>query len=728
MTKFKKRMIAMACMSPLGFFSTALQASEPTVTDAVLPTVKISGILPDRLESVPGSFAVLNEQELEQRLPFSVKEALNSIPGVHIVGEDSFGLGLNIGMRGLNPRRSSRTLLLEDGMPLFLAPYGDPSAHYSTPLDRVRRIEVIKGSGQVLYGPQTIGGMINFVTRPVPTNGLAGSVSATVGNNDFKGLHANVGVGGERGGIMLDALKKRGDGVRKNHDFDVQEITIKGQLNLTERHTLTAKLGLYEEDSQISETALGAVEWQEDKFQAPTGMNDVFKHERIGLQLQHIFEINDQSKLSTQFYHAQSERVSFRQINNPGENAGRSRLERCTFGVDNNDLSNAHLCGGRWRPREHNYWGIEPRLDFRHQLFGIDSEAVVGLRYHAEDINRKQFRGNTAEFQNLSFAKDNSLPRELVDIEVKAKSYYAQNTFFLGDWSLTPGLRLEDVLIKTDVKRADGDAHSNPEARLTNRFNEVLPGIGIAWHAIPDTTVFAGLHKGFAPPRPDRDIDANGPNTAVVSKTKPEKSTNWELGIRSKSISGLALEATLFNTVFDEIVIQGAPGTFVNGGRSQQAGVELASRIDFGKVHGTAQNIYMTGAYTNLFTAKFRKDDVTQGIRSGNRLPYAPRHLASLSLGYQHPIGLDARIGFDYVSRQFSDGANTRVENLRGTEGIIASHTLWNASISYTPPGENYTVFLSGHNLTNSAFLVSRVDGKVAGRGRQVFGGIRYGF
>lgn len=724
----KQTIIAAALMSPLGLISNAAQAAEPTAAVVTLPTVSVSGILPDRLESVPGSFAVLDEIELQQRQPFSVKEALSTVPGVHIVGEDSFGLGLNIGVRGLDPRRSARTLLLEDGMPLFLAPYGDPSAHYSTPLDRVRRIEVVKGSGQVLYGPQTIGGMINFVTQPVPTDGFAGSVAATLGNNDFQGVHANVGVGDERGGVMLDALQKRGDGVRDNHDFDVREFTLKGQLNLTERHTLIAKIGYYEEDSQISETALGAVEWNENKFQAPTGDNDEFAHERTSVQLQHIFEINDRATLSTQVYRVHSDRASFRQINDSGENDGRSSLERCPVGVDNDDLSNADLCGGRWRPREYTYWGVEPRLDFSHQLFGIDNDAVVGVRYHTEDITRKQYRGNTADFQSLSFAKANSLPRELIDIEVDARSYYAQNTFYLGDWSLTPGLRVEDVEIKTNVKRADGDAHANPEARLTNSFTKVLPGFGVAWNGIANTTVFAGVHKGFAPPRPDRDIDADGPDTAVVSKTKPEESTNWELGLRSGYFRGTTLEATLFNTDFDEIVIQGEPGVFVNGGRSQQTGLELAGRIDFGAVYGTAHNIYVTAAYTNLFTAKFRKDDADEGIRSGNRLPYAPRHLASLSLGYQHPVGLDARIGVDYVSRQFSDGANTRVEDLSGKEGTIPSYTLWNASVSYTPVGRDYTVFLSGHNLTNREVLVSRVDGKVAGRERQIFGGVRYSF
>lgn len=707
--------------------STSLALAEEESAIKVDP-IEVEGILPENLESVPGSFNVLDEKELNVRRPFSIKEAINTTPGIHIVGEDSFGLGLNIGIRGMNPRRTSRTLLLEDGMPLFLAPYGDPSAHYSTPIDRIQRIEVVKGSGQVLYGPQTVGGMINFVTKPVPKDGVHGSLTGTLGNNDFGGVHANIGAGGERGGVMLDALKKKGDGVRDNHNFEIEEYTAKGQLNINDAHKLIAKVSYYKEDSDVSETALGAVEYAEDAYQAPTGSNDSFKHERKSLQLKHIFDINDDMKLSTQAYYVDSNRSSFRQINDPGGNAGRSELERCPAGVNNANFTNADSCGGRHRPRDYNYWGIEPRLDFQHNLFGIESDAVLGYRYHEEDIRRRQYRGNNATAQSLSFLEDNAeqlgVPaavadlREDIGIKVNAHSYYAQNTFYLGDWSVTPGVRVEDIQIKTTVRQADGDAAN---ASLTNNQTEVLPGLGVAWNGIANTTFFAGVHKGFAPPRPDRDID-----DADISRTNPEKSTNWELGLRSNYFKGLSFESTLFHTSFEDLVIQEVAGRFVNAGESEMSGIEFAGRVDFGSIYNTPHNFYVLGSYTNLFTAKFKKD--TNETTSGNRLPYAPRDIASVNFGYQHPVGIDARIGLDYVSQQYVDADNTRVESIDGQEGTIPSYSLLNISVNFKPIGSKFTYFLSGHNLANKKYLVSRVDGKVAGRQRQVFGGARYEF
>jgi len=735
MNKPMRKLTATAVMLAFAGTSGHLMAETEKEVDTKikLNTIPVSGILPEKLESVPGSFDVVNKKELDEKIPFSVKEALSSTPGINIVGEDSFGLGLNIGIRGMDPRRTARTLLMEDGMPLFLAPYGDPSAHYSTPMDRVDRIEVVKGSGQILYGPQTVGGMINFVTKPVPRNGFAGSITGAVGNNDFYSGHLNLGVGNERGGIMVDAIKKSGDGIRDHHQFDVEEFTVKGEVKLTDSQSLMAKASYYKEDSNISETGLGLLEYNQDKFQAPSGQNDLFKHERKSLQLKHIFDINQNVKLTTQAYYSKSDRKSFRQVDAPGGydsdngTTGYSVLDRCDPAPVTTAEANA--CGGRWRPREYTYWGIEPRLDIKHQLFGIDSDAVVGFRYHDEDIERNQFRDEDPRAQNLSWAKAFGTHREQLKHKVEALSYYAQNTFHVGDWSLTPGVRVEDYKVSQNVLIAE----SNPQGiKGSKSTTEVLPGFGVAWNGIANTTVFGGVHRGFAPARPDRDLLENADDQIVLNFTKPELSTNYEIGMRSKYFKGISASSTLFHTNFDDLVINAGGGNYENAGKSRMSGLELAGRVDFGTIYNTSHNFYITGSYTNTFTAEFKKTFADEGINSGSRLPYAPRHIASVNFGYQHPVGFNVRIGADYVSEQKPDAwTNTLTSDdaaLSGLTGTIPSYTLVNASASFKPAGSRLTYFVSGHNLTDKEYLATRVDGMGVGRGRQVFGGIRIDF
>ena len=85
--------------------------------------------------------------------PVGTQELLELIPGINGYADDGFGNSrLSIGIRGLNPRRSARVLILEDGVPIQPALYIYPNAYYNPPADRIGAVEVIKGSAALRYG------------------------------------------------------------------------------------------------------------------------------------------------------------------------------------------------------------------------------------------------------------------------------------------------------------------------------------------------------------------------------------------------------------------------------------------------------------------------------------------------------------------------------------------------------------------------------------------------
>ena len=83
------------------------------------------------------------------------------------------------------PDRSSKVLILEDGIPVALNPYGEPQLYYTPTIDRMESIEVLKGSGQILFGPQTIGGVINYITADPPKSSRRQSQNCLVGKVNF---------------------------------------------------------------------------------------------------------------------------------------------------------------------------------------------------------------------------------------------------------------------------------------------------------------------------------------------------------------------------------------------------------------------------------------------------------------------------------------------------------------------------------------------------------------
>jgi Fe(3+) dicitrate transport protein len=610
-----------------------------------------------------------------------------------------------------------------------------------------------------------------------------------VGSDDFKSAYLNAGTGNERGGIMIDALRKKGNGIRDHHKFDIEEYTLKGEVDLTESHTLTAKASTFREGSNFSETGLGLTEWNLDKHQAVTGMNDTFNQKRDTFSLKHAWKVNDQAKLTTQVYYQDVFRASFRQVHNTysqyrdgtdgaynGYGQMRGAEDTCNTGDPGandydgrestqsllNGTRSAGTCGGRHRPRSMTFYGIEPRLDLQHNMFGIQSDLVVGMRLHWEDIKREQYgvdgNGTSPTDFSLGFARSGAtgtLLREKINHQVQAQSYYAQNTFYVKDWSFTPGLRVERYKVNKQILTADGGAVGangyfdedapgvGPGLKYSISQTKVLPGFGIAWNGLKNTTVFAGVHRGFSPARPDRDLAATGDDCAPgdcdrgfiqQNKTKAEVSTNYELGARSNYYKGINVESTLFHTAIDDMVVGIADGSYRNAGKSSMTGLELAGRANFGTIYDTPHNVYLTGSWTNLFNAQFKSNgalgrdmgDLRGEFNSGDRLPYAPRNMGSLNVGYSHPIGVNFQVGADYISKQMPTPNNYYAESGHG--GVIPSYTLVNASASYKPVGYKTTFFVSGHNLNDKEYLASRVDGMHVGRGRMVFGGITYDF
>ena len=752
----------------------AASADAAPAMGAAGPTIIVNGIVPDESRLLPGSADVVDRTAIQSRAPLTLRDQLVTIPGINVVEEDAGGLSLNIGVRGLDPRRSARVLLMEDGVPIALAPYGDPSSHYAPPIERVERIEVVRGAGQILYGPQTVGGMINFVTTPIPTDGPMARGEARGGTRGFYGVTASAGTGSDTAGFLVEGTARGGDGIRRGHGFDIWEVVAKGRVMLGDAHEVRLRASHYEERSNISETMLGEREFALDPRAAPTGEFDRFVQDRTHLQANHIWTPSAAVQLTTTGYWVRTFRASYRMTDTPGawsddadargRATGFSTLDRCfnrgnpapgTGGSAANAITReaAEACGGRWRPREFHFYGLETRLDADHNLFGLENHLTVGARWHQERIQRDQFRDPNPAIRDLAFARSltGGAHREDVGIEVRAFSGYVQNSLTAGAVTVTGGVRIEHVENTTITRRASGRA---VDSEFSRSDTTLLPGVGAVWQVAPSTEIFAGVHLGFAPPRPDRDI-----GTAIAVDIEPEQSTNWELGIRSEPVAGISLTSTLFQTDFRQIVINSAVGRFINGGRSRQAGLEFAGRIDTAPMTGSEHNVWLQSAYTFVPTAKFLTTSdaafntgdggiigapciTGDGCRNGNgviaggRLPYAPRHMLSLTLGYQHPAGIEARFGLDHRSSQEPDSfarvLDTTINavgcsdaSCSGLAGTIPAVTLFNAGLSVTPGEGRVTFFATAFNLFDKQYLASRRDGMVLGTPQTIVGGVR---
>ncbi|HJX10835.1 MAG TPA: TonB-dependent receptor plug domain-containing protein [Candidatus Binatia bacterium] len=136
---------------------------EPLVLEEVKVKAPTYAVTP---ADFPGTVNVITQEEIDRAQPQHVGDLLKSVPGIHYQDEDGRGFRPNIGIRGLVPFRSRQVLFLVDGIPIQPSVYGDPATYYNVPVQRVERVEIIKGGpSAVLYGPNTIGGVINYITK-----------------------------------------------------------------------------------------------------------------------------------------------------------------------------------------------------------------------------------------------------------------------------------------------------------------------------------------------------------------------------------------------------------------------------------------------------------------------------------------------------------------------------------------------------------------------------------
>jgi Fe(3+) dicitrate transport protein len=673
---------------------------------------------PETLRRIPGSIEVLSSEMLEGARVFNVSEALRKASGVHVRDEEGFGLRPNIGIRGLNPTRSAKTLLLEDGLPLAFAPYGDNASYYHPPIERFDSVEILKGSGQIAYGPVTVGGVVNYIT-PGPPAKPSANLRLSGGNRGYFNGHGQLGGTWGATGLLLDYMHKEGDGSRANVHSNLDDANLKAVFSMGARQTLTLKGNLYAEDSQITYSGLREAEYEAD----PRGnvfANDTFSGRRYGASARHALVVGDQALLTTQLYASRFSRDWWRQSSNSGQRPNDSADPSCGGLVNLNTT-----CGNEGRLRDYDHAGIEPRLRFGHHLFGAASEAEVGLRGHFEVQERIQQNGDTPTARSGRTVEDNRRTNE-------AYSAFAQNRLLLGRLTVTPGIRLETIDYERTNRLAGGGAGISGRTDVT----QWVPGVGLVWSADARASVFAGVHRGFAPPRTE-DIVNNTTGGAV--ELDPELSWNYEAGVRTQPRPGVRLDATAFRMDYENQIVPaslagGLGATLTNGGRTLHQGLELTGRVDAGTITGSDHNVFLRAAFTALPTARFegtRFSNVPGSSTvsvSGNRLPYAPERMLTAAVGYAHARGATALLEAVHVSEQFADDLNSLASSADGQRGLIPGYTIWNASLAYELRALRSTVFVAVKNASDRLYIVDRARGILPGPPRLVQAGLQARF
>ncbi len=657
----------------------------------------------ENLSKLPGSAHTLDKKTMESGRPFTINEILRKIPGLTVRDEEGFGLRPNLGMRGLNPTRSTKITMLEDGVPAAYAPYGDNASYYHPPIDRFERVEVLKGAGQIRFGPQTIGGVVNYIT-PQPTEEFGGFASLTGGNRDY--FDGKLRIAGKR--ALFDYTRKQGQGARDNTHSYLNDASAKFVLPLGGSQSLTLKANAYSEDSVVTYSGVTEAELRNFGFRYNPFRNDRFEGRRYAGSALHE-ALAGPFKLATSLYYSWFSRDWWRQSSTTTDAQGAVAAARATgTAIDVNAINSV-----QGRLRDYETYGVDSRASLSYDFLGDRSEVEAGVKVHYENQDRRQVNATSPTGRTGTLAEDN-------ERKTRAHSAFALNRFVHGKWALIAGLRYEQIDSER-INRLTGGRGADSLGRL-------IPAAGVTWNPAEPVTVFAGVHRGFAPPRTEDIIGGSGTATEV----EPEDSVNYELGARGRVGENGSCEVAYFRNDFRRLI---AVGSIAGGSTPLAQGKALFQGVEAGGRYAhPGTGLYGRAAYTWLPTAEqttaFTQvvgGAVVAGSAAGRRQPYAPEHMLTAALGGERG-GFDASLESVFVGEQFANFSNTRVASADGQSGTVAAYVIWNAAINYEFKPWATTVFVTVKNLFDREYIVDRTRGILVGSPRLVQGGVKYSF
>jgi Fe(3+) dicitrate transport protein len=673
--------------------------------------VRVIGSSADALQRIPGSGTLVTAEDIKRADPFDVGEMLRRVPGVQARQEYGGGLRLDISVRGNEGGRSRRVLVLEDGVPLSLNPYAEPDMYYSPPIERMRGIEVVKGSGSILFGPQTIGGVVNFLTL-LPEETQRASVDAEGGQYGyFRGMTTyNDYFGSAR--YVVQALYRRGDGIR-DEAFSQVDVLAKMAVDTSRDGEAIFKIGFHNDSTQSDDVGLTRAMYAATPRRGTLAPNDHIDLRRYDASVVHDQRLGDNSSLKTLAYAYTTNRIWNRQAYVRQRASGETYEhivgdEGIPFGAIYFQNSDVVL------DRTYEVAGVEPRFQHRFSTLGVGHTMDFGARLLTETAHYQQRTGDTPTSISGS-----------LDSEEKHRTYaeaaYVEDRMAFLSWLLvTPGLRIEHADFERQTLRQGGkDVDLSGDSSSTG----VIPGVGIV-AGTKRASVFGGIHVGWAPPRVTSSINPKG-TTAQLSE---ERSVNYEIGTRTRPAPWLKAEATLFLSKFDnQVVLNTGTDTSqtaeTDAGTTRHYGTELGSVVEFGRALGLGSILDLGLRYT------FSRATFQGGPNAGNLLPYSPLHAFNGNLDFEHKSGFGGQIAYNVVSSQFTDVLNTRAEDTTGRVGEMPAYQILDLGAHYRHKPSRLTFRITVKNALDQVYISARrPEGIFTSGYRQALLGVRWDY
>jgi iron complex outermembrane receptor protein/outer membrane receptor for ferrienterochelin and colicins len=575
----------------------------------------------DEINSITTTNTISSE-DIEMQGVHTVAEALELIPGVDV---QTGGKGqATLKLRGFD-QRDVRVLI--DGVPAHEAYFGSLDLD-QIPVDSIAKIKVIKGASSVLYGPNTMGGVINIITKKGGEKPYT-SVTTSFGENNTQNYSVNHGATVKNFNYWISASHRTTDGFDLSGDFDPNN-TRNGigtdynedggirDLSYFTKNTVNAKIG-YEYDAN-SKIAL-VFDYHENEKGCPT-------------EFKRYWEYTDwtQWHLSLAGEHGLTDVVSVK---------GRVYYVDHTDSLEDVSWDASHTTNAKWFERS------------SYDDYTLGGEAQVYLDFGDVSLLK----------MGASYMKDNHRQQDYYDATTRSVitapflpvGYRPQEEYEVDIYSF--GIEDEVRLFKRLTLNAgvSFDVHDPVEAYggLTRENVETWnPQAGLSYDVTEDFNLYASVGKKTRFPQMQ---ELYSTLAGGDSSLKPQKTIAYEIGVKKGFGKAVDLSvAGFFNDVEDRITRERIGGNwqYLNKGESEIKGIETQLDIV------TPWNLDFGFGYTRL-SSQDRANSSSPFLDSA----YVPEEKFTFDARYAFDFGLTAAFQAAYTSEQIEyDNSNNVFE------------------------------------------------------------------
>ena len=592
-----------------------------------------------RRKDVPAAIEKLSSITIKDTRATALYQLLNKVSGVYMVnlGNEQHTMAIRQPVT-----YNALYLYLEDGLPIRPTGIFNHNALYEVNMNALQNIEVLKGPASSLYGSNSIGGAINFITPPTPVSPSAKFSLQGDGYNYYR-TDLSGGFSSGKTGIYAAGYAAHQENSWQDYtNFDKYSASVKASRNVSQ-NTRLSLTGTYNYLNTQTPGNLDSAAFYNRSYAS----NNRFTYRkvealRVNARLDHSWNPQHSSSF-TAFFRDNSlgQLPSYAISNTADPKTGKYK------GQENELSFNSY---GFLAQHKANFSFLKSQLIGGVYLDYSPSSYYANFLSIDKDANRNFYTGYTSTDSLI----DNYTTRLF-----NTAGFFQYQIQPAEGLNITAGLRYDNVAYKFKNKLT---ANTKYKAQETNHFNVLAPKVGATYNLPGGLGFYGNFSLGFQPPETNSLY-----NSQQKTRLKQATFNNYELGgwipmLNDKLIFEWSVYDMKGKNEIIRVLMPDNTEQSANAGATRHIGLEYTLNIHalsdwFLRISGTnAKHTYVNySEITNSATIRY----------DGNRMINAPSWICNSEVAWKPKAieGLRALIEWQHIDKYFINTSNTKTYN-----------------------------------------------------------------